>query len=383
MSEVLRVAICTRAIGFGDGVGGMERAAADHALGLIEHGLDVHLFTPACDDNVPPVMKVTIVPWPRWSATRGPLFSLAYAAWVRRARRALKRSTFDVAHFHGAAVGVLRNRDLDVLAAPAVANPHGMEEFGDSSLLRRLGRLPTRLLSRRAQNASRVIATDQILVESTVRNLAVDPSRVLVVPNAVDRERLAALVRPHTESGYQIVSVGRVVPNKGYDLLLEALKDPQVRSVLPDGWAWVHYGAGGGAESLLQAAASEPSVPLTLRSGRSDQEVQSAVANSALFVQPSRYEGSSLTTLEAMSHGCLVVGTAVGGIPDKVEDGVTGFLAPEATSEDIAAAIVRAITCDDVAVRQAAAARVRERFSIESALGAYIRMYEELAHGDA
>src|SRR6185369_4939254 len=48
------------------------------------------------------------------------------------------------------------------------------------------------------------------------------------------------------------------------------------------------------------------------------------------------YEGSSLVTLEAMSHRLPVVASAVGGIPDKVIEGVTGFLVPPAGPDMLA-----------------------------------------------
>ena len=58
----------------------------------------------------------------------------------------------------------------------------------------------------------------------------------------------------------------------------------------------------------------------------SDTELHSLYALCNLFAHPTLYEGSSLVTLEAMAHGLPVVASAVGGIPDKVIDGETGFL---------------------------------------------------------
>jgi glycosyltransferase involved in cell wall biosynthesis len=59
----------------------------------------------------------------------------------------------------------------------------------------------------------------------------------------------------------------------------------------------------------------------------------------SMFVHPTQYEGSSIVTLEAMSHRLPVVATTAGGLPDKVQNGVTGWLVPPGD----AAALERAL----------------------------------------
>jgi glycosyltransferase involved in cell wall biosynthesis len=58
-----------------------------------------------------------------------------------------------------------------------------------------------------------------------------------------------------------------------------------------------------------------------------------------LFVHPTIYEGSSIVTLEAMAHGRPVVATRAGGLPDKVEQGVTGWLVPPGDTDALAEGI--------------------------------------------
>jgi glycosyltransferase involved in cell wall biosynthesis len=57
-----------------------------------------------------------------------------------------------------------------------------------------------------------------------------------------------------------------------------------------------------------------------------DADLHNLYELSNVFAHPTLYEGSSLVTLEAMAHALPVVATAVGGIPDKVVEGETGFL---------------------------------------------------------
>jgi glycosyltransferase involved in cell wall biosynthesis len=65
------------------------------------------------------------------------------------------------------------------------------------------------------------------------------------------------------------------------------------------------------------------------------------VASADLFLNPTLYEGSSLVTLEAMAHGVPIVATSAGGIPDKIREGETGWVAPPGNAEALAAALRR------------------------------------------
>lgn len=375
MTRQLVIAVCVRSITFDSPAGGLERAAADHVRGLAASGIRVFLLTPAAQiAGVPRGVEVVDVPWPRWSTKRGPLFSSAYAVWLRRARATVRTLSFDVLHLHGAAAGIQTTRSRWT----SVANPHGMEEFARGSAIRRISRYPIRRLARRAKLADVVVATDEALVSPVFENLGLDSAQLRVIPNAVDVSRLRDLAGLQTFDRFTVVTVGRLVPNKGYDLLVNAFREKAVRAAMPSEWQWVHFGSGGERDRLLSIA-QDADVPLEIREGRDDLEVQSAISSSDLFVQPSRYEGSSLTTLEAMAHGALIVATPVGGIPDKVTDGLTGFLATSVSAEGLSDAVVRALCADGAAIRSAAHARVSSDFDLRAATARYVQLYSDLA----
>jgi|GEM_PF-257852 len=379
MTGVVRVVV--RSIAFGDGVGGMERAAALHVRLLADAGEDVRLYTPVASLRGDPPQGVTVVdvPWPVWDVPRFKVtFGPAYRVWTRRAGRALphRPGTDEVWHLHGAAAGVLRLPGVRRSGSATVVNPHGMEEFGRGGLVRLPRRVFLRPLVRQARHATAVVATDRALVAAVVANLRVARERVVVVPNVVDGDALRALASGAPAPGrFTVVTVGRVVHNKGYDLLAGALHDPRVAGRLPAGWVWQHFGTGPGADALARQAEAA-GVPLTIRGGATDEEVQRALSRAGLFVQPSRYEGSSLTTLEAMVHGRVVVATPVGGIPDKVEDGRTGFLAARPTSAALADALVRALEAGPD-VGPAARRVVDVRFGPATALAGYGDLYRD------
>jgi glycosyltransferase involved in cell wall biosynthesis len=273
------------------------------------------------------------------------------------------------------AVVALRFLDARRRGVVAVANPHGMEEFAAVSLVRRVARALPRWLSRAAVKADWVVATDSVLVPEVERNLRVSAQQVVVIPNGVDIDYLrsvAELGLSGVTTRPDIVSVGRLVHNKGYDLLAEALvalaRDGNVGPMV-----WRHFGTGPESGRLQAITARTQGLRLEIVSDASDAEVQANLAASRVFVQPSRYEGSSLTTLEAMAQGTIAVGTPVGGIPDKVRNGETGFLASGVSSHALSEAVSAALDSPRDDILQAAKDMVLERFDLR-------RVAESLSH---
>ena len=96
-----------------------------------------------------------------------------------------------------------------------------------------------------------------------------------------------------------------------------------------------------------------------------------------VFVLPSLAEGISNTVLEAMASGLPVIASDVGGNPELVDAGVTGFLVPPADTEAWADAMRRLATGDAAArMGQAARLRVEQEFSLDRMVGQYQALYE-------
>lgn len=375
----------------------MERAVYELARHLQAEGVETTLVTrPRTEAGAFPGRVVEVpygtggrhgsvldrtLRYPRFSARVG----TAVAALVRD--RAV-----DVVDAQGlTALGYARLRREDPsLRAPLVMNPQGMEEHRTRGL-KRLALARLRALSRAAARlADRVVATDEATRADVTHLLGVPPERVVVLPNGVAPDALAAATpaepRAYVEAavpalrGAELVllSVGRLEAYKGFGDVQAALARLAAERVLPAAWKWVVAGAG----SLPPADAAL--APHVVALGRVPEPLlQALYASADVFVHATRFEGSSLVTLEAMAHGSAVVATRAGGIPDKIGDGETGRLVAPGDVPALAAAI--AGLARDPAERRrlgaAAARRVRERFAWPVLVGRTIALYEELLRG--
>ncbi|NEM90140.1 glycogen synthase [Galbitalea soli] len=185
--------------------------------------------------------------------------------------------------------------------------------------------------------AAKVIAVSDGMRRDILRSYPfLDEAKVEVVYNGIDLEHwkpLAddALVRslgidPDRPS---VVFVGRITRQKGLPYLLRAaaLLPPEVQLVLA-------AGAPDTPEILdevragVTALQSERTGVVWIDRMLSQTELSAILTAATTFVCPSIYEPLGIVNLEAMACGAAVVGTATGGIPEVVEDGVTGRLVP-------------------------------------------------------
>lgn len=131
-------------------------------------------------------------------------------------------------------------------------------------------------------------------------------------------------------TGLRILFVGRLDAQKGVDVLLSAMRQPGAR-----GFAVI---AGAGVVDGQAIAASAPSNVKVL-GWLPREELEQLYAAADVLVMPSRWEGLPMVALEAMRAGLPVIATRVGGIPEAVEDGVTGRLIDVDSPAQLAAAL--------------------------------------------
>ena len=160
-----------------------------------------------------------------------------------------------------------------------------------------------------------------------------------------------------------MLAVGRLVRQKGFDLLLAAFV--RIASEFPE-WKVVIVGEGPERENLRQQRDALGLAARVELIGHSD-EVESWMARAGLVVQPSRFEGFPNVVLEAMGMGAAVVSAdCLAGPADLIRDGVNGRLVPVEDVAALAEAMRTLLSQPDLRAqfgREALA--VRERFREE------------------
>jgi glycosyltransferase involved in cell wall biosynthesis len=226
-----------------------------------------------------------------------------------------------------------------------------------------------------------------IAVSRSIVNKISDEGRtgspVSLIHNGVDLDRYAeqdACCTLHEEYGMApsapiVGVVGRLEPEKGHPTLLDAW--PLVLAQVPEAYLLV-VGEGSRLEALQEQARALGISSKVVFTGRRD-DVPAVTAALDVAVLPSYREAQGLTILEAMALSRPVVASNVGGIPEMVEDGVTGLLVPPHQPEPLAEAIVRLLRDHPLADTLARAGHdlVHRKFCVEAMVHAIEDLYEE------
>jgi starch synthase len=165
---------------------------------------------------------------------------------------------------------------------------------------------------------------------------SLDPEKVHVIYNGIDVDEWAPLDDPDLARSLgldpdrpSVVFVGRITRQKGLPYLLRAaaLLPPHVQLVLcagaPDTPEILTE-----VETAVRGLQQQRGGVVWIDRVLSRRELRALLSAATTFVCPSVYEPLGIVNLEAMACGAAVVGTATGGIPEVVDDGVTGRLVP-------------------------------------------------------
>lgn len=397
----LRVTMIGRRVAPAHGPGGLETAVGEQILEIAKSGIAVDLWTELPHDasrraqaenayrDRLQVHWVAPGPFPL-GRRRGTVILdriTNYPLWAHRVARAIG-SPGDIVHVQGlAGLGAAARRRSGAWQVPLVLTTHGMEEFLVSGLKRAMY-APFRAGMRRIAAASdRVIVTDGTLLPLVSELLDLNADQAVVIPNAIhpsagprvaDREGARRLLTAAGQGAreFQLVSIGRFEANKGFELLASALGE--AGDSLGD-WGWVLIGDGPRRQMIEQAIAAAGIQDRCLLAGRLDESLKHGLLACAdWFVHPTLFEGSSIVTLEAMAHGLPVLGTRAGGLPDKVEMGVSGLLVEPGDVGGLAAALRVARDAPAVEFGARGRAIVEERFSWDVIGLAFGKLYSEL-----
>jgi glycosyltransferase involved in cell wall biosynthesis len=226
---------------------------------------------------------------------------------------------------------------------------------GQAEKVRRWCRVPSARLSV-IRNSARLAAFEQR-----------DPSA---------RDRLHAFFTSGSSVSQIVLAAGRLSPEKGFDRLIEAA--PSICHANPDVGV-VLFGEGALRPAIeCQIAKRGLTHRVVLPGFRSD--LDSLIGAADVVVLPSLTEGLPNIALEASAAGVPVVATAVGGTPEVIAAGETGFLIPPGQAEPIAARVGELLRDPMLRARMGAAGRARMRalFTFEAQANAYLRLLHSL-----
>lgn len=216
--------------------------------------------------------------------------------------------------------------------------------------------------------ASFVVVQSRRTIASLPRSLA---HKCVVIPNpvpAIDLRMDGTAPAPVR----QIIAVGRLEHQKGFDLLIEAFSTIAARH---PGWNLVIYGTGPLLDDLV-GFAGDLGVMDRVEIRAASREIFSEMARSSLFVLSSRYEGFPNALCEAMALGLPVISfDCPGASVEILQSGVNGLLVPDGDQGALALALDRLMTDRVEAERLGAEARkITARYSVETVMAMWERL---------
>lgn len=214
-------------------------------------------------------------------------------------------------------------------------------------------------LRRAYARAAQIVAVSHGVAKDLMDTMGVDPGRIVAIPNPLDVARLRELAQQapdhpwFTEDMPVVLGVGRLVPQKGFDMLLDAAalvrRQLAVRVVI--------LGEGPQREKLVDQASRLGLAEVMSLPGFAANPY-ACMARAAVMVLPSHYEGLPNCLLEALACGCPVVATdSPGGTAEVLAQGALGRLVPVGDAGATASAIMDAIRSGERPMAEAKLAR--------------------------
>jgi glycogen(starch) synthase len=256
-------------------------------------------------------------------------------------------------------------RTLAAHPCPSVVSPRVTVGGGSTSVLADLLR-----------SADAVTGVSQAALAAAVDVCPEVEPRARVILNALPDPGIEA--DPPAEP--VLVGAGRLVADKGFDVAIRAMA--AVRAEHPG--AVLRLAGDGPARAELEALADSIGVAdaVDLLGWVTPDRLPAVLSGASIVVMPSRWEEAfGLVALQAMQVGRPVVASRVGGLPEVVEDGVTGSLVPADDADALARAVLDLLGDPDEAARRGAAGRATARttFAFDRYVDEHLALYAELA----
>ena len=353
--ELIPVALLARPM-----TGGMKKHILQLLIGLDERFI-IHLL--GSEDLTGEVPHRPIKYFPVY--LKESLNPLDKAHQIMQLGRYLRQNKIRLLHCHGVQAALVGRIAATMAHTPVVCTYHNLVyDRPYAPWKKKIFTAGNRLLNRKTDY---VITVSQALKQQLIAHEGIEDQKIRVIYNGLERSIFAQAASLEKQSGNTsrplIGMVGRLVPEKGVDLFLEAI--PLILAAKPKAKTWI-IGDGPNQEKLTRISQKLGLTGKVKFWGHVPNPLD-LIRSLDVVVVPSRSEGLSIVTLEAMAQAKPVVAFDAGALPEVVVHEVTGLLVPSFDVAALAHAILRLLNDDNlrVSLGNNGYARAEEYFSAE------------------
>lgn len=363
-----------------------ETFILNQIVGLIERGHEVDIYAYKAGDTSkmhPDVEKYHLLN--RTYYVVGPKISANY--FLRALKGLLKllgKESYDIIHCQFGELGLYaaRLRKLGLLKSKLITSFRGhdisryIQEYGSD-------------VYNRLFDTGNFFLTNCEYFKRRLLKLGCEENKVVVHRSGLDCSKFVFMPRsPHPDSRIRIASTGRLVEKKGLEYSIRAVaqlaKNHNIEyNIIGDGPLRENF------QQLIQELNVSDTVKLL--GWKNQQELVEILNNSQIFIAPSVTakdgdQDAPVNTLkEAMAMGLPVIGTQHGGIPELIEDGISGFLVPERDADAISQKLSYLIEHPQLwpQMGQSGRAYVEKHYDLHKLNDELVKIYQQLLDTDS
>jgi glycosyltransferase involved in cell wall biosynthesis len=299
----------------------------------------------------------------------------AYQGCIRAVRKKLKEIRPDIVHGQGT------ERDCAINAVFS-GFPNVLTIHGNMRLIAKVNRarpFSFQWLAARLERLTLPRSAGVVCISQYTRQVVMDLARrTWVVPNAVDASFFEVNARPAAGAPARMLCVGHVCVRKNQNAFIRALDALAVSHKFELRFLGAANETDAYGREFFSLVKARPWCVYHGLAGR--EELKALLRQASVLVLPSLEDNCPMTVLEAMAAGVPVVASKVGGLPDLIEEGKTGFFCDPLDAASMAAAIEKVLANPPAAaeVARQAKRRGRERFHPEVIARRHLEIYREV-----
>jgi glycosyltransferase involved in cell wall biosynthesis len=234
-----------------------------------------------------------------------------FSGWFK-CKELLRKNTYNICHTHFIIpTGILALKLKKKFNLPYIITSHGSDVLGYNKRFKFLYPFLVGMWKKILDNANKIISPSNFLKSEILKVYSeFGDSKIEVIPNGFDTEKF----KPQEKKKY-IFSSGRLLVNKGFQYLIQAVSDQDI------GYE-VHIAGDGPMMVDLRKLAEKSRTKIVFHGwiNNNEEEYKNILEQSAIFVLVSEKENASIALLEAMSAGCAIITTNISGCSETLGD---------------------------------------------------------------